>query len=43
MILYVPNIESLFSKTLEKMDKITGQMEIDGARQEEDITADYSL
>ena len=43
IILSVPRIKSLLSKTTEKMDKITEQMEVYGAREEEDIVADYSL
>ena len=43
MILSVPKIKSAFSKTLEKMDKILEQMGIGGAREEEDISDDYSL
>ena len=43
MVLSVPKIKSFFSKTPEKMDKTTKQMEIDGAKEEEDIVADYSF
>ena len=43
MIMSVPKIKSFFSKTPEKMDEITEQIEIDGAREEENIAADYSL
>ena len=43
MIMCVPKIKFLFSNTPEKMDKITKQMGVDGAREEEDISDDYSL
>ena len=37
MILSIPYIKYLFYKTPEKIDEITGQMDIDVAREEEDI------
>ena len=43
MIMSVPKIKSFFSKTPEKMDEITEQIEIGGAREEENIAAGYSL
>ena len=42
MVLSIPKIKSFFSKTPEKVDEITEQMDIDGSREEEDIVAGYS-
>ena len=39
----IHNIIQFFSKTSDKMEEIMYKMEIDGARQEEDIMKDYSL
>ena len=41
--MFVPKIKSFFYKTPEKMDEITEQTEIDGTREGEDISDDYSL
>ena len=43
MIMYVPKIKLLFSKTPEKMEEITEKIDIDGAREEEDNVEDYYL